>query len=55
MDGDMRDDFEEKMEGDMVEALDDEGDDLDDEDEDEDELLGKFGLHRVDEEEEPEL
>jgi hypothetical protein len=57
---DMRDDFNEEMEEDMIDALDeeeallDEDEDLDEE-EDEDKLLGQFGLHVEEDEEEPEF
>jgi len=53
---DIRDDFEDEMEEDEVDALDEEelllgDDDSSDDDEDEDEMLGEFGFHRTDDEE----
>ena len=57
MDDETRDNFNEEMEEDMIDALDEEDalldeDDEDMDDEDEDELLDQFGLHRTDEDEE---
>ena len=54
---DIRDDFENEMEEDEVDALDEEemlldDDDSSDDEEDEDEMLGEFGFHRTDSDEE---